>query len=115
MHGDHWNRLSQKRLDHGLPVITTPHAAKRLHHRGFGHALGRSTWQRHTIAKGGNTVHITSLPGRHAPLWSRRLLPPVLGTMLEFASADRSVRRLYVFGDTLLVEELEEIPVRRAS
>ncbi len=95
-----------------LPIVTTPHAAKRLHHSGFGHALGLSTWQRHTITKGGNTVHLTSLPGRHAPLWSHRLLPPVMGTMLEFVAADRSVRRLYVSGDTLLVEELDEISVR---
>ncbi len=112
MHGDHWDRVSQKGLDHGLPIVTTPHAAKRPQHRGFGHALGLSTWQRHTITKGGNIVHITSLPGRHAPVWSHRLLPHVMGIMLEFVSAGRSVRRLYVSGDTLLVEELDEIPVR---
>ncbi|MGN6336404.1 MBL fold metallo-hydrolase, partial [Mycobacterium sp.] len=23
MHGDHWDRVSQKGLDHGLPVVTT--------------------------------------------------------------------------------------------
>lgn len=112
LHGDHWDRVSQKGLDHGLPVVTTPHAAKRLHHRGFEQALGLSTWQRHTIIKGATTVHLTSLPGRHAPGWSRRLLPPVMGTMLEFASADGPARRLYVSGDTLLVEELNEIPAR---
>ncbi|MCV7444608.1 MBL fold metallo-hydrolase [Mycobacterium paraense] len=112
MHGDHWDRVSQKGLDKGLPIVTTPHAAKRLHRRGFGHALGLSTWQRHTITKGGNMIHLTSLPGRHAPLGAHRLLPPVMGTMLEFVGADRSVRRLYVSGDTLLVEELDEIPVR---
>ena len=113
MHGDHWDRVSQQGLDHGLPIVTTPHAAKRLHHRGFAHALGLSTWQRHTITKDGTTLDITSLPGRHAPGWSQRLLPPVMGTMLEFASAERSVRRrLYVSGDTLLVEELDEIPTR---
>ena len=113
MHGDHWDRVSQKGLDHGLPVVTTPHAAKRLHHRGFGQALGLSTWQHHTITKSCTTVTITSLPGRHAPVWSHRLLPPVMGTMLEFASADfSSRRRLYVSGDTLLIEELKEIPVR---
>lgn len=112
LHGDHWDRVSQRGLDDGLPIVTTPHAAKRLRHRGFDHALGLSTWQRHTIIKGGNTIHVTSLPGRHAPMWSHRLLPPVMGTMLEFVSADGSVRRLYVSGDTLLVGELNEIPAR---
>lgn len=83
MHGDHWDRVSQKGLDHGLSIVTTPHAAKRLQHRGFANALGLSTWQHHTITKGGTTLTITSLPGRHAPVWTRRLLPPVMGTMLK--------------------------------
>ncbi|MCV7379031.1 MBL fold metallo-hydrolase [Mycobacterium alsense] len=112
LHGDHWDRVAQRGLDHALPVVTTPHAAKRLRHRGFDQAVALSTWQRHTIIKGANTIHITSLPGRHAPVWARRLLPPVMGTMLEFVDADESVRRLYVSGDTLLVDELNEIPAR---
>jgi hypothetical protein len=45
---------------------------------------------------------VTSLPGRHAPGWTHRLLPPVMGTMLEFGPRSGSVeRRLYVSGDTL--------------
>jgi L-ascorbate metabolism protein UlaG (beta-lactamase superfamily) len=113
MHGDHWDRVAQKGLDHGLPVVTTPHAAKRLRKRGFGQALGLSTWQAHTISKGDVRLTITALPGRHAPVPVNRLLPPVMGTMLEFASADRSARRrIYISGDTLLVEELKEIPIR---
>ena len=44
LHGDHWDRVAQRGLDHGLPVVTTTHAAKRLRHRGFGAALGLSTW-----------------------------------------------------------------------
>ena len=36
-----------------------------------------------------------------------------MGSMLEIGPADGSVRRrLYISGDTLLVEELDEIPVR---
>jgi L-ascorbate metabolism protein UlaG (beta-lactamase superfamily) len=113
MHGDHWDRVSQKGLDHELPVVTTPHAAKRLHKRGFAHARGLTTWQQHTITKGRTTLTLTSLPGRHAPGWSQRLLPPVMGTMLEVAADDGSPRRrLYISGDTLLIEELKEIPTR---
>ncbi len=116
MHGDHWDRVSQKSLDHDLPIITTTHAAKRLRHRGFGQALGMSTWQCHTITKGDTVLTMTSLPGRHAPMWGHRLLPPVMGTMVEFGPADGSSRRrLYVSGDTLLVEELNEIPLRFES
>lgn len=113
MHGDHWDRVAQKDLDHRLPVITTPDAAKRLRRRGFLSALGLPTWQSHAIGNDDVTVTMTSLPGRHAPAPVNRLLPPVMGTMLEFRSASEARhRRLYISGDTLLVEELEEIPAR---
>lgn len=67
MHGDHWDRVTQRKLDRALPILTTPHAAKRLARRGFSHATGMSTWQSHRIVKGGLTVTVTSMPGRHAP------------------------------------------------
>lgn len=113
VHGDHWDRVLQKGLDRRLAVVTTPHAAKRLQNRGFANAHGLSTWGRHKITTGGTTLTMTSLPGRHAPGWSQRLLPPVMGTMLEFAADDGSPRRrLNISGDTLLIEELKEIPAR---
>lgn len=113
MHGDHWDRVAQKGLDHGLPIVTTVHAAKRLRHRGFGQALGMTTWHSHRITKGDTEVTVTALPGRHAPVWGHRFLPPVMGTMLEIGPTDGSSRRrLYISGDTLLIEELNEIPVR---
>jgi L-ascorbate metabolism protein UlaG (beta-lactamase superfamily) len=113
MHGDHWDRVTQRQLHHVLPVVTTPHAAKRLVRRGFEAAAGLPTWEVHRIAKGATTLTITALPGRHAPGWARRLLPPVMGSMLEFGTADGPVeRRLYVSGDTLLIDELKEIPTR---
>ncbi|OMC04752.1 MBL fold metallo-hydrolase [Mycobacterium sp. NS-7484] len=114
MHGDHWDRVTQRKLDHTLPILTTPHAAKRLEHRGFGQAVGMTTWQSHRIVKGDTTVTVTSLPGRHAPTPLDRLLPPVMGSMVEFANAG-ATRRLYISGDTLFVDELREIPVRFSS
>lgn len=111
MHGDHWDRVTQRRLDRTLPILTTPHAAKRLARRGFGHAVGMSTWQSHQIAKGNSTVTVTALPGKHAPTPVDRLLPPVMGSMLEFTDGS-AVRRLYISGDTLLVDQLDEIPAR---
>ncbi len=98
MHGDHCDRVAQRGLDHGLPIVTTPDAAKRLHRRGFARARGLLTWQHHTTSESGTNVTITSLPGRHAPIGIHRLLPPVMGTMLEFASEDSPRRRLYVSG-----------------
>jgi L-ascorbate metabolism protein UlaG (beta-lactamase superfamily) len=113
MHGDHWDRVSQRELDHSLPIITTHHAAKRLRRRGFEAADGLATWDTRSIEKGNTRLTITSLPGRHAPMPVNRFLPPVMGTMFEFGSIDGSVqRRLYVSGDTLLVDELRQIPLR---
>ncbi|MBI3226888.1 MAG: MBL fold metallo-hydrolase [Mycolicibacterium cosmeticum] len=112
MHGDHWDRVAQTGLDHSLPVWTTPHASKRLQHRGFERAVGLRTWQRQEIAKRDARVTVTSLPGRHAPSPIHRLLPPVMGSMIEFSGDDGPPRRIYVSGDTLLVEELDEIPRR---
>jgi L-ascorbate metabolism protein UlaG (beta-lactamase superfamily) len=114
MHGDHWDRVAQRGLDKGLPIVTTPHAAKRLHHRGFGHSVGLQTWQQHQIVKGDTNVTVTSLPGRHAPTPVDRLLPPVMGSLIEFADG-AARRRLYISGDILLVDELREIPVRFES
>jgi L-ascorbate metabolism protein UlaG (beta-lactamase superfamily) len=114
MHGDHWDRVAQRRLDHALPIVTTPHAAKRLTRRGFGRALALDTWQRHQFVKGSTTVTVTSLPGRHAPTPVNRFLPPVMGSMIEFSDGSAR-RRLYVSGDTLFVDELREIPVRFES
>ncbi|OMC31835.1 MBL fold metallo-hydrolase [Mycobacterium sp. GA-1841] len=114
MHGDHWDRVTQRKLDHALPIVTTPHAAKRLTRRGFGAAVGLTTWQSHRIVKGQTTVTVTSLPGRHAPTPVDRLLPPVMGSMIEFTDG-AATRRLYISGDTLFVDELREIPVRFSS
>jgi L-ascorbate metabolism protein UlaG (beta-lactamase superfamily) len=116
IHGDHWDRVAQRGLDRTLPIITTHHAANRLHRRHFEAAHGLSTWERHRIDKGETRVTMTALPGRHAPAPLHRLLPPVMGTMFEFGPVDGAVqRRLYVSGDTLLVDELREIPLRFRS
>jgi L-ascorbate metabolism protein UlaG (beta-lactamase superfamily) len=113
LHGDHWDRVAQKGLDHDVPIVTTPHASRRLQWRGFPRATGLRTWASTEVAEGDSVVRITSMPGRHAPLLFRRLLPPVMGSMLEFRTGTGPVsHRLYVTGDTLMVEELREIPRR---
>lgn len=111
MHGDHWDRVAERGLDHGLPVMTTNAAAKRLTQKGFHAAKGLDTWSARTIVKGATSLTVTALPGRHAPTWTRRLLPPVMGSMLEFGTVDDPrQRRLYISGDTLVIPELTDIP-----
>jgi L-ascorbate metabolism protein UlaG (beta-lactamase superfamily) len=113
LHGDHWDRVAQAGLDHDLPVVTTPHASRRLQWRGFPRAVGLRRWTCHTLTAGASTVRITALPGRHAPGAAQRLLPPVMGSMLEFGGVGvLPSLRVYITGDTLFVDEVREIPAR---
>ncbi|MEV5548618.1 MBL fold metallo-hydrolase [Streptomyces sp. NPDC052309] len=115
LHGDHWDRRARRHLDRSVPIVTTAHAARRLRTwQGFDRAGGLRTWESCTFRQGGSQVRVTSLPGRHSlqPVL-RRLLPPVMGSMLEFGPRDGPVRlRLYVSGDTLLYDGLDEIARR---
>ena len=113
LHGDHWDRQAQRGLDRQLPIITTPHASKRLQLRGFTRATGLRTWGSTELVKGDIRLRVTSMPGRHAPGLLRRVLPPVMGSLLEFGSLAQPVQlRMYLTGDTLFVDDLREIPVR---
>ncbi|WP_030610801.1 MBL fold metallo-hydrolase [Streptomyces achromogenes] len=112
LHGDHWDRRARRSLDRTIPVLSTPHAARRLRVlHGFRRTAGLRTWQGLTLERGGVRATVTALPGRHAghPVL-RGLLPPVMGSMIEFGAVGGPVRlRLYVSGDTLLYDGLEEI------
>ncbi len=114
LHGDHWDRVATARLDRGLPVLTTPHAARRLQGlRGFHRATGIRTWESHTLFKDGSTLTVTSLPGMHAPGLLGRLLPPVMGSLLEFGDATGNVaQRIYLTGDTLMYDGVRQVASR---
>jgi len=116
LHGDHWDRVSERSLDRSLPVITTPKAAGTLRRRGFSAARGLQTWTDTTLHSGRSRLTITAMPGRHAPGPAQRLLPPVMGSLLEYQPDDGSVGlRMYITGDTLLIDELRQIPRRYPS
>ena len=56
------------RLDRSLPIITTPHASRRLQGvHGFSRATGLPTWHDQVLVKEHSQVRVTALPGRHAP------------------------------------------------
>jgi L-ascorbate metabolism protein UlaG (beta-lactamase superfamily) len=115
LHGDHWDRRARRQLDRTVPILTTPHAARRLKVvHGFHRTAGLRTWQALTLRRDGTQVRITALPGRHAGhRLLRGLLPPVMGSMLEFGPAGGPVGlRLYISGDTLVYEGLDEIARR---
>ncbi|MFC8412519.1 MBL fold metallo-hydrolase [Streptomyces coelicoflavus] len=114
LHGDHFDRVARRGVDRGLPFITTPHGSRLLKGLyGFRRAAGLHTWQRYTVHRGDSTVRVTSLPGRHAPGAARFLLPPVMGSLLEFGDRTGETRLvLYLSGDTLMYDGLREIAVR---
>ncbi|WP_235623103.1 MULTISPECIES: MBL fold metallo-hydrolase [unclassified Tolypothrix] len=111
MHEDHFDRVVEQKLDKNLPIITTPHAANKLKQKGFKATQALETWESLTVTKGNNSLRISAMPGRHGPGAINALLPPVMGSMLEFQNSTKeTLYRLYITGDTLLYEELKEIP-----
>jgi L-ascorbate metabolism protein UlaG (beta-lactamase superfamily) len=115
LHGDHWDRQARRHLDHSVPVLTTPHAARRLRVlQGFGRTAGLRTWHGLTLQHGGVQARVMALPGRHAGHPAlRALLPPVMGSMVEFGPAGGPTRiRLYLSGDTLVYDGLDAIAER---
>lgn len=115
-HGDHVDRIAEEKLPRDLPIITTEHAAGELKEKGFTAPLALDTWDAVTVEKGAQRVRITSMPGKHGPAGVDFFLPPVMGSMLEFQNASaQTMLRLYITGDTLVHDDLQEIPKRYAD
>ncbi|WP_432573753.1 MBL fold metallo-hydrolase [Kineococcus sp. SYSU DK005] len=114
LHGDHFDRVARRGLPHDVPILTTPHARRRLAGRdGFTDVTGLGVWQSRTLRRGDVQVRVTAAPARHAPEPWQRLLPPVMGSVWEFGPVGGATAfTLYVSGDTLNVPELREIPMR---
>jgi L-ascorbate metabolism protein UlaG (beta-lactamase superfamily) len=83
MHGDHWDRIATKSLPKETPVVTTPEAARCLADRGFTGTADLQPWQSHEFTRGDDTLRITSVPGEHGPGPLARLLPQVMGSVIE--------------------------------
>jgi L-ascorbate metabolism protein UlaG (beta-lactamase superfamily) len=113
-HGDHFDRVAARGLDHDLPVITEPHAACKLRKQGFRSPVPLSTWQSRVIthADGDAEVRVTSLPGQHAPRPLGYVVPPVMGSLLDFSRDGRRLLRLYITGDTLMHDGIGQIAER---
>ncbi len=113
MHEDHFDRLVEQKLDKGTIIVTNPQAATALRRKCFTALEPLNTWETLTVAKGDYRLRITSMPGKHGPGALDALMPAVMGSMLEFqSSAGKTMMRLYISGDTLLHEDLQEIPRR---
>ena len=112
-HGDHFDQIVEERLRKDLPIITTEHASGELKSKGFTEAIALDTWEAITVERGSARVTVTSMPGKHGPAMVDLALPPVMGSILDFEAADGTRGlRMYISGDTLIHDDLEEIPRR---
>lgn len=139
-HEDHFDRLVEDKLSRDIPIVTTPHAHSCLTSKGADsftnvHALG--FWDSLIIDvhssslstdKRTPSLKITGMPGKHVPPGPLNIannllgaVPPTNGWMIELgysspsssdADAFATGYRLYITGDTLMVDELREIPTR---
>jgi L-ascorbate metabolism protein UlaG (beta-lactamase superfamily) len=113
MHEDHFDREVERKLNRTLPIVTTPHAASELASKGFNAARALDTWETLAVTKGNARVRVTAMPGAHAPGLISKMLPFVMGSLIEFEnSSGGTAFRMYITGDTLLIDQLEEIPRR---
>jgi L-ascorbate metabolism protein UlaG (beta-lactamase superfamily) len=111
LHGDHFDRVARRDLERTAPVLTTPHAQRRLSRWGFP-ALGLETWQRHRITRGTEELTVEALPAVHARGLLGRLLPPVMGSLVEHRVDGQVRKRVYLSGDTLTGEHIDTIHER---
>ncbi|KAJ5037614.1 beta-lactamase-like protein, partial [Bipolaris maydis] len=127
-HEDHFDRLVEDKLSRDIPIITTPHAHSCLTNKGadsFTNVHALNFWDSLIVdvhPKTGTisttpSLKITGMPGKHI----LGAVPPTNGWMIELgyssppsSSADdfASGYMVYITGDTLLVDELKEIPQR---
>jgi L-ascorbate metabolism protein UlaG (beta-lactamase superfamily) len=114
-HEDHFDRLTARDLDHDLPIVTVPQAARKLRTQGFRSPIALNTWQSQVFARDGAEVRVTSVPGKHAPRPLGYVVPPVMGSVLDFSQAGQRVLRLYITGDTLLHSGIGAIARRFAD
>ncbi|MDB5757496.1 MAG: fold metallo-hydrolase [Burkholderia sp.] len=112
-HGDHFDQLVQEKLPRTLPIVTTPQSSLALENLGFTRRHALRTWDTMTVNKGVVTLRISAMPGRHGPPVLAGLLPAVMGSMLEFSrNGGAPDYRIYITGDTMVYDDLREIPQR---
>jgi len=97
LHGDHFDRVARRTLDRSVPIITTPHAERRLTRLGF-ESHGLAPRSRFEQRSGDHLLTVQSVPAVHARGLMGRLLPPGMGSVLELGVGGVVQRRLYLSG-----------------
>jgi len=106
-HGDNLDPAGRALLSQATRTLTTPAGAARL----GGNAQGVLPWQ--TVAMTdprGPSLCVTATPARHGPAEVQRAIGDVTGWLLAWG--DEPGCTVYVSGDTVLFEGLEEVARR---
>lgn len=111
-HGDHFDDVAAEQLHQDTPIISTRHAVDLLSEQGFSRGYAVDTWQSQVVTKGDNLVRVTAMPAKHDPDPVAGMLPPTMGSVLDFGQGQWRSFRLYISGDTLLHDRLHDIPRR---
>ena len=110
-HADHFDQVAERELPSDVRIFTPPTAVDPLESRGFTAVHGLDTWETEELTDGDHSVRVTALPGRHGPPVVDFFLPDVMGSLLELTGPGGSLR-VYISGDTLVFDDLQEIPRR---
>ncbi|KAI9668232.1 MAG: hypothetical protein M1821_001052 [Bathelium mastoideum] len=137
-HADHFDQEVEARLSRRLPIITTPHAKACLTRKGeeeaFRNVYALDFFDSMLVDVASSqevgripAIKVTGMPGKHVPPGPLavandilKAVPPTNGWMLELGYVDQRGKdesfkngyRIYISGDTLMVDELKEIPER---
>ncbi|KAK2700676.1 hypothetical protein QWA68_000192 [Fusarium oxysporum] len=131
-HEDHFDRLVEGSLNRDFLIVTTPHAHKCLTSKNepFRNVKPLDFFDhlelKNEDSKAGEplpVIKVTGMPGKHVPPGPLAAVndllgavPPTNGWMLELGYHEvengklQTGYRIYISGDTLLVDELKEIP-----
>lgn len=113
LHEDHFDKLVQEKLAKDTPIVTTKEAAAALEKLGFRRTIGLGKWDQLEVEKGESRLRLTAVPGRHGKAGMQLLLPSVMGSVLDFgANPAAPSYRMYISGDTLVYDDLKNIPQR---
>ncbi|MCY1140965.1 MBL fold metallo-hydrolase [Actinoplanes sp. Pm04-4] len=112
LHGDHFDAAARKWIEPTLPILTTPAASRKLRRKRYLAVRGLPTWECFEWSRDRQRLRVTAVPGKHGPGLVDRLLPDVMGSVVELEVDGRLALRLYITGDTLVHDALEQIPRR---
>ncbi|GIK05940.1 hypothetical protein Aspvir_010055 [Aspergillus viridinutans] len=140
-HGDHFDQKVEASLRRDLPIITTSHAKSILTSKGadsFQQVFDLEPFEQMMVNIKGDSsrtkqphIRVTGMPGKHIPTNKvveklnefAAAIPPTNGWMVELGYGSTQTMqtdfevgyRIYISGDTLMVDELKEIPRRFAG